>query len=67
MAIALRKPKLLFDYFVALGAGEHFFMFRYQVKAQLQAQLAAVQAEKQRDDLVQAVVEAPQPEPASVF
>jgi hypothetical protein len=33
---------LLFDYFLALGAGEHFFAYRHVVKAQLEAQLAAL-------------------------
>jgi radical SAM superfamily enzyme YgiQ (UPF0313 family) len=42
LAIALLKPKLLFDYFVALGAGEHFFAYRHVVKAQLEEQLAAL-------------------------
>jgi radical SAM superfamily enzyme YgiQ (UPF0313 family) len=42
VAIAVAKPKLLFDYLVALGAGEHFFNFRYQVRNQLQQQLAAM-------------------------
>jgi radical SAM superfamily enzyme YgiQ (UPF0313 family) len=67
MAIALLKPKLLFDYFVALGAGEHFFTFRHEVKAQLQEQLAAIKVEKQRDELAQVVGEASQLEPVSVL
>jgi hypothetical protein len=29
---------------VTLGAGEHFFTFRHEVKAQLEAQLQALQA-----------------------
>ncbi|NJM77734.1 MAG: DUF4070 domain-containing protein [Acaryochloridaceae cyanobacterium RU_4_10] len=45
-AIALRKPRLLFDYFVTLGAGEHFFNYRYEVRDQLHAQLAALKAEQ---------------------
>lgn len=39
MAIALAKPRLVYDYLVTLGAGEHFFEFRREVKAQLETQL----------------------------
>ena len=39
IAISLRKPRLLFDYFIALSAGEHFFAYRHVVKAQLEDQL----------------------------
>lgn len=39
VVIALVKPRLLFDYLIALGAGEHFFAFRHEVKAQLEQQL----------------------------
>jgi radical SAM superfamily enzyme YgiQ (UPF0313 family) len=39
-AIALHKPQLLYDYLVALGMGEHFFTFRHEVKATLEAQIA---------------------------
>lgn len=42
--IALTKPQLLYDYIVTLGAGEHFFTFRHEVKAQLETQLQALQA-----------------------
>lgn len=42
MAIALIKPRLLFDYFIALSAGEHFFAYRHVVKAQLEEQLQAL-------------------------
>jgi hypothetical protein len=66
IAIALLKPKLLFDYFVALGAGEHFFIFRHEVKAQLQEELAAIKVEKQRDELTKIVREASRPKPISV-
>lgn len=38
-AIALWKPRLLFDYFIALSAGEHFFAYRHEVRQQLEAQL----------------------------
>lgn len=43
LAIASAKPSLVYDYLVALGAGEHFFSFRQEVRSQLQAQLAARQ------------------------
>lgn len=43
-AIALQKPHLLYDYFVALGVGEHFFTFRHEVKAQLEEQLEILQS-----------------------
>lgn len=37
------KPHLFYDYFVVLGVGEHFFTFRHEVKAQLEAQLTVLQ------------------------
>ncbi|MBF2007724.1 MAG: DUF4070 domain-containing protein [Chlorogloeopsis fritschii C42_A2020_084] len=46
LAIALQKPHLLYDYFVALSVGEHFFTFRHEVKAQLEAQLEALQQQQ---------------------
>ncbi len=45
VAIAILKPRLLYDYIVALGAGEHFFDYRNVVKAQLEGQLAALDSE----------------------
>lgn len=42
MAIALLRPRLIFDYLIALGAGEHFFCFRYEVRNQLRRQLEAL-------------------------
>jgi radical SAM superfamily enzyme YgiQ (UPF0313 family) len=42
LAIARSKPRLLYDYMMVLGIGEHFFDFRHQVKAQLLSQLAAL-------------------------
>lgn len=42
VAIALLKPRLIFDYLIALGVGEHFFSFRHEVRSQLQQQLAAL-------------------------
>lgn len=41
-AIVLRKPHLLYDYFVALGLGEHFFNLRHEIRAELEEQLAAL-------------------------
>jgi hypothetical protein len=41
-AIALAKPRLVFDYLIALSAGEHFFAYRHEVRAQLRAQLDTV-------------------------
>lgn len=38
-AIALRKPRLLAEYLATLGIGEHFFNYRYEVRAQLEKQL----------------------------
>lgn len=42
-AIALLKPRLIYDYLIALSAGEHFFHYRYQVREQLLEQLARLQ------------------------
>uniref|UniRef100_B8HVU7 Radical SAM domain protein n=1 Tax=Cyanothece sp. (strain PCC 7425 / ATCC 29141) TaxID=395961 RepID=B8HVU7_CYAP4 len=52
--IALRKPRLLFDYLVALGAGEHFFHYRYEVREQLRQQLAALQEREQLESRITA-------------
>ncbi|WP_414564215.1 MULTISPECIES: B12-binding domain-containing radical SAM protein [unclassified Anabaena] len=46
VAIALTKPRLLYDYLTTLGVGEHFFNYRYEVRAQLQEKLAALKQEK---------------------
>ena len=46
-AIAIRKPDLLYDYFIALGISEHFFAFRHEVKAILEAQLEQLKQQKQ--------------------
>ncbi|MBE9192714.1 B12-binding domain-containing radical SAM protein [Gloeocapsopsis crepidinum LEGE 06123] len=48
-AIALTKPRLVYDYLVALGAGEHFFHYRYQVREQLQVQLSTIKQAKQQE------------------
>jgi radical SAM superfamily enzyme YgiQ (UPF0313 family) len=45
-AIALLKPRLLYDYLIALGAGEHFFNYRYQVREQLLKQLATLKQDQ---------------------
>jgi radical SAM superfamily enzyme YgiQ (UPF0313 family) len=50
-AIALRKPRLVYDYFIALSAGEHFFTFRHEVRAQLRAQLEALKEAKQLEEV----------------
>ncbi|GAB4376510.1 MAG: B12-binding domain-containing radical SAM protein [Elainellaceae cyanobacterium] len=42
--IAISKPHLLFDYMAALAFGEHFFIFRHEVKATLEQKLAVFKA-----------------------
>ena len=42
LVIAITKPRLVYDYFIALSAGEHFFAFRHTVRAQLEKQLEAL-------------------------
>ncbi|MBW4613994.1 MAG: B12-binding domain-containing radical SAM protein [Desmonostoc vinosum HA7617-LM4] len=46
VAIALQKPHLFYDYFVALSFGEHFFTFRHEVKALLEKQLVVLQQQQ---------------------
>ncbi len=46
VAIALSKPRLLYDYITTLGVGEHFFNYRHIVKAQLLEQLEALKQTK---------------------
>jgi radical SAM superfamily enzyme YgiQ (UPF0313 family) len=46
LAVALLKPKLLYDYVTTLGVGEHFFSYRHQVRAQLENQLAQLKTVK---------------------
>lgn len=41
-----QKPRLCYDYLVALGIGEHFFSFRHVVKAKLLEQLDQLQLEQ---------------------
>ncbi len=47
IAIAVVKPRLLYDYLTTLGVGEHFFSFRYQVRAQLQEKLGILKQNQQ--------------------
>jgi radical SAM superfamily enzyme YgiQ (UPF0313 family) len=49
VAIALLKPRLVYDYLVALGAGEHFFTYRHVVRRQLEEQLEALKAAQQAE------------------
>lgn len=49
VAIALNKPRLLYDYLTTLGVGEHFFNYRYEVRAQLRAKLADLKQNKQEE------------------
>jgi radical SAM superfamily enzyme YgiQ (UPF0313 family) len=46
LVIVLLKPQLLYDYMTALGVGEHFSTYRYEVRAQLESQLAILKTEK---------------------
>ncbi len=39
-----QRPDLLYDYLTVLGLGEHFFNFRYQVRAKLEEQLRALES-----------------------
>lgn len=45
VAIAVRKPRLLAEYLATLGIGEHFFNYRYEVRAQLERQLEQLKQE----------------------
>ncbi|MGI2908874.1 B12-binding domain-containing radical SAM protein [Tolypothrix sp. VBCCA 56010] len=54
-AIALHKPHLLYDYFVALCFGEHFFTFRHEVKAILEAKLKTLKQEEQAKEKEEAI------------
>lgn len=49
IAIALNKPALLYDYLTTLGVGEHFFNFRYEVRAQLRTKLATLKQVQQQE------------------
>jgi len=48
-AIAFFKPRLVYDYLTTLGIGEHFFSYRYQVRAQLHKKLAALKQAQQEE------------------
>lgn len=52
VAIALTKPRLLYDYFTALGLSEHFFNYRHEVKALLELQLAALKEQKPQPEMI---------------
>jgi radical SAM superfamily enzyme YgiQ (UPF0313 family) len=49
IAIAVAKPRLLSDYLTTLGVGEHFFNYRYEVRAQLRAKLAQLRQKQQTE------------------
>jgi hypothetical protein len=51
LAIAFTKPALLYDYLTTLGVGEHFFTYRYEVRAQLQAKLATLKQEQENREV----------------
>lgn len=55
MAIALSKLRLVYDYLITLGVGEHFFNYRHTVKAQLLAQLEALKQAKLTQEKQEAV------------
>jgi radical SAM superfamily enzyme YgiQ (UPF0313 family) len=46
LIICLLKPQLLYDYITALSVGEHFLVYRHEVRAQLESQLAELAANK---------------------
>lgn len=50
VAIAFSKPRLLYDYLTTLGVGEHFFNYRYEVRAQLLQKLAALKQDTQEQE-----------------
>lgn len=54
IAIAVLKPRLLVEYLAMLGIGEHFFNYRYEVRAQLRSQLEAL---KQREQATNSTVQ----------
>lgn len=49
LAIAWQNPRLVYDYLVALGFGEHFFNFRHTVKAELETQLEFLESKKREN------------------
>jgi radical SAM superfamily enzyme YgiQ (UPF0313 family) len=48
VAIALSKPRLVYDYVTVLGIAEHFYTYRHQVKEQLQEKLTVLKQTKQQ-------------------
>lgn len=53
-AIALFKPRLLAEYLAMLGIGEHFFNYRYEVRAQLEHQLELLKLEQENAARIEA-------------
>jgi hypothetical protein len=51
LAVAHYKPRLLYDYLVALGIGEHFFSYRHVIKAQLEEQLTAIKMAQPQESM----------------
>jgi radical SAM superfamily enzyme YgiQ (UPF0313 family) len=45
--IAILRPRLLAEYLAMLGIGEHFFNYRYEVRAQLEHQLELLKLEQE--------------------
>ncbi|MBD2138688.1 B12-binding domain-containing radical SAM protein [Anabaena sp. FACHB-1237] len=58
IVMAWRKYDLLYDYLIALGAGEHFFKFRHEVKVQLEIELAELQQQEQQNKTIDLQLEA---------
>lgn len=56
LVIALRKPRLLPEYLATLGVGEHFFNYRYEVRAQLEKQLEQLKQYQQPESAQQTAV-----------
>jgi hypothetical protein len=50
--MARQKPHLLYDYLIALGTGEHFFKFRHEVKAEIEAELAEFQQHEREQEAI---------------
>lgn len=53
-AIAILKPRLLAEYLAMLGIGEHFFNYRYEVRAQLEHQLELLKLEQENAARIEA-------------
>ncbi|MFM7428121.1 MAG: B12-binding domain-containing radical SAM protein [Elainella sp.] len=50
VSMALKKPKLFYEYTGVLLAGEHFFKFRHEVRQELEQQIAAIKQAKLSQD-----------------